>query len=275
MNNRLWIFILIWSIIYVVGCKEASTIQENTSLNQVSELRTDSIITNVDSLTDSIKIGVVPSYSFYNVALLVMDGTYNTEFIVPFNVFHHTKFRKGIKGMNVFTVSGEGRPICTFEGLEISVDYSILRDEIPPIDILVVPNAEIHATGDLDNRKLIDWVARTSVDALYTAAHGDGAFLLARAGILDSLISTTSPKSIDLYKRRFPNLKVAKGVYFVHDGKFITSQGGAKSLEAAMYLCDLIYGNDIARELADDLVMDWDLKQLKINKKCKIVPQTK
>ena len=39
----------------------------------------------------------------YNVAFLIMDGTYNTELTAPFDIFQHTIFREGIKAMNVFT----------------------------------------------------------------------------------------------------------------------------------------------------------------------------
>ena len=30
----------------------------------------------------------------YNVAFLIMDGTYNTELTAPFDIFQHTIFRK-------------------------------------------------------------------------------------------------------------------------------------------------------------------------------------
>lgn len=30
----------------------------------------------------------------YNVAFLIMDGTFNTELIAPFDIFQHTIFRK-------------------------------------------------------------------------------------------------------------------------------------------------------------------------------------
>lgn len=53
----------------------------------------------------------------YNVAFLIMDGTFNTEFTAPYDIFQHTKFRKNIKKMNTFTVANTLEPITTFEGL--------------------------------------------------------------------------------------------------------------------------------------------------------------
>ena len=44
-----------------------------------------------------------------------------------------------------------------------------------------------------------------------------------------------------------------------HDGKYITSAGGAKSFEAALYLAEYLYGKTIAESLAGGLVIDWDI----------------
>ncbi|NNK35451.1 MAG: glutamine amidotransferase, partial [Eudoraea sp.] len=46
------------------------------------------------------------------------------------------------------------------------------------------------------------------------------------------------------------------------DGKYITSAGGARSFEAALYLCEFLYGKEIARSLAKGLVIEWELEQL-------------
>jgi len=60
----------------------------------------------------------------------------------------------------------------------------------------------------------------------------------------------------------FPQLDIRKEVLFVHDGKYITSAGGAKSFEAALYLSVHLYGAEIARSLAKGLVIDWKLDEV-------------
>ena len=57
----------------------------------------------------------------------------------------------------------------------------------------------------------------------------------------------------------FPELDIIEDVLFVHDGKYITSAGGAKSFEAALYLCQHLYGEEVTRSLARGLVIEWDL----------------
>lgn len=216
--------------------------------------------------------GVVREYpalipNAYNVAFLIMDGIYNTELTAPFDIFHHTRFREGIQPMNVFTVAETLEPVKTFEGLRIMPDYSYQTDSLPPIDILVVPSAEHHLDTDLENTEMIAWVRQTGEKAQFVTSHCDGAFVLAMAGLLDEVASTTFPTDIPIYKQMFPHLEVVSDVLFVHDGKFITSAGGAKSFEAALYLSELLYGKEVAESLAGGLVIDWRLDSLSYMKR--------
>ncbi|MEO9481564.1 MAG: DJ-1/PfpI family protein [Maribacter dokdonensis] len=200
--------------------------------------------------------------SNYNVAFLIMNGTFNTEFTAPFDIFQHTKFREGIKAMNTFTVANTLEPITTFEGVRILPDFDYTKDDLPKIDILVVPSAEHSMDRDLKDEVMINFIKQIDKSALYMTSHCDGAFPLAKAGILDSVASTTFPSDIENYKAMFPNLDIKDNVLFVHDGKYITSAGGAKSFEAALYLCEILYGKDIAKSLAKGLVIDWKLEDV-------------
>ena len=195
----------------------------------------------------------------YNVAFLIIDGVFNTELTAPYDIYHHTIFRENIKAMNVFTVSNQSSPVTTFEGLNILPDYNFLIDSLPNIDILVVPSAEHNMDTDLENEALLSFVKRVSETAIYVTSHCDGVFVLAKSGILKGVASTTFPGDIEPYKKMFPELTIHDSVLFVHDGKFITSAGGAKSFEASLYLCELLYGKKVADELAKGLVIDWEL----------------
>lgn len=196
----------------------------------------------------------------YNVAFLIMDGVYNTELTAPFDIFQHTIFRDSIKAMNTFLVANTNDPITSFEGIRLLPDFNYLEDALPRIDILVVPSAEHHLDTDLEDTAMLDFVRQTDREAQFITSHCDGAFVLAKAGLLDDVVCTTFPSDIDLMREMFPELDVRKEVLFVHDGKYITSAGGAKSFEAALYLCELLYGPAVARRLAQGLVIDWDLE---------------
>ena len=188
-----------------------------------------------------------------------MDGVYNTELTAPYDIFQHTIFREGIKAMNVFTVANTDAPITTFEGMRIIPDFNYLKDDLPKIDILVVPSAEHHLDSDLEDQQMLNFVKNIDRNAMFVTSHCDGAFVLAEAGLLNNKVSTTFPSDIDTMRKRYPNLDIRKDVLFVHDGKYITSAGGAKSFEAALYLCEYLYGKDIAKSLSSGLVIDWNV----------------
>lgn len=198
----------------------------------------------------------------YNVAILIMNGVFNTELVAPYDVFQHTQYRENIKAMNVFTVANTRDLIKTFEGMYIKPDFDYTHDPLPNIDILVVPSAEHHLDSDLKDSIMISWVAEIGKKAMFVTSHCDGAFVLAQAGLLNGLASTTFPADIKKFKEMFPSHQVYDNVLFVHDKNVITSAGGARSFEAALYLVQLLYGKVVADKIAKGLVIDWDLNRI-------------
>ena len=188
------------------------------------------------------------------VGFLVVDGVYNSELMAPYDIFHHTVFHTD-PAMEVFTVSPDGGKVTSFEGLTIETHYGFA--DAPPIDVLVVPSAEGSMEADLRNETLIAWVREVGQQARFIVSLCDGAFILAKAGLLDDLVSTTFPGDVDRYETTFPHLDVRRGVSFVHDGKALTSQGGAKSYDVAMYLVAHLYGDEAAAGVGRGMVIAW------------------
>ena len=203
---------------------------------------------------------VTPPENTINVAFLIVDGVFNSELVAPMDILHHTVFHTD-PGMVVFTVAPGHEPITTFEGLRIMPDYA-LTDSLPKIDVLIVPSAEHSMDTDLDNEDLISFVENVGQQADYVVSLCDGAFVLAAAGLADNRESTTFPSDIGRYREMYPHLKVHENVSFVHDGKLITSAGGAKSYDPALYLVEMLYGKDVAIGIAEGLVIDWDATEI-------------
>jgi len=185
---------------------------------------------------------------------LVVDGVYNSELMAPYDVLQHSVFHTR-PGIEVFTVSPDGAEVRTFEGLRIRPDHGF--DDAPPIDVLVVPSAEGSLDRDLANERLVRWVGETGRRARFVVSLCDGAFVLAAAGLLEGRACTTFPGDQDAFAARFPGLDLRRGVSFVHDGPALTSQGGARSYDVALYLVDHLYGERVAHGVGRGLVIDW------------------
>lgn len=186
--------------------------------------------------------------------ILVINGVYSTELAAPFDVLHHTRFHTQ-PGMQVFTVSPDGKPVTTFEGLKITPDHSFAN--APQIDILVVPSTSGSMDADLQNQALLDWVRTTGGQARHVLSLCDGAFVLAKAGLLQGIPVTTFPDDYGRFSQMFPNLDLRINVSFVDAGKVITSQGGTRSYEAAMHLVDRLYGRQVAEGIGKGLLVPW------------------
>ena len=186
--------------------------------------------------------------------ILVVDGVYNTELAAPFDVLQHTRFHTQ-PGMEVFTVSPDGKPITTFEGLKLTPDYAFAN--APAVDVLVVPSASGSMDADLRNQALIDWVKKTAGQARNVLSLCDGAFVLAQAGLLQGIPATTFPDDYGRFSQQFPGVDLRINVSFVDAGKVITSQGGARSYEAAMHLVDRLYGRQVAEGIGKGLLVPW------------------
>lgn len=200
-------------------------------------------------------------YDGPNVGILVVNGVYNSELTAPMDIFEHTKYRDGIDPMNVFLIGNTTNAIVSSEGLVIYPDFSYYED-YPHIDILVVPSAEHSLDTDLGDEDMINFVKDVSEEAEYVTSHCDGAFVLAKAGLLDGIHCTTYPGDREEMQDRFSETIVHDSVLFVHDDKYITSAGGAKSFEAALYLVELLYGKENADEIAEGMVIDWNLNSV-------------
>jgi transcriptional regulator GlxA family with amidase domain len=194
------------------------------------------------------------------VGFLVVPGVYNSELMAPYDVLDHVRFRTK-DAPRVFTVAPRAGPLRTFEGLTLVPHHTFA--DAPPIDLLVVPSAEHSLDKDLEDAALIAWVRETGRKAKLILSLCDGAFVLARAGLLDGLEATTFPADQDRFAKMFPAVKLQRGVIFVHDGKAVTSVGGARSYDPAMYVVERLYGDDARAKIGEGLVLDWSRPAVK------------
>ena len=195
-----------------------------------------------------------------NAGFLCVSGVYNSELMAPYDVLQHSIFRDSTNHIRCFIVTPDGTPLVTFEGIRLTPDYSF--DNVPPIDILVIPSSETSITADLKNKKLMTWLRQAVDSASHVITVCDGAFPLAATGALDGRVATTFPGDRQRLAEMFPQVDVRSDVNLVVDGKFITSVGGGLSYEPAFYLVERIYSKEHAERTAQGLVWPWDLSKV-------------
>lgn len=191
---------------------------------------------------------------------VVIDGVYNSELVAPFDILQHSPYHSKDHYFETFVISPEGKPVKTAEGLVIQADYSF--SNVPALDVLVIPSTQTSMDKDLEDGPYADFI-RGQVDKVRVVMTlCDGAFALANTGRLNGKHATTYPGDQQRFADTFKKIEVHRDVWFVQDGKFITSVGGAKSYEPALFLAHQWFGEKVAKGLARGLVIDWDLDKI-------------
>ena len=198
----------------------------------------------------------LPADRALKAGFLLVEGVYNTELMAPWDVFQHTRYHSAPHpGIEVFTVAATGDPVTTAEGLKIIPDRTFAT--VGPLDILVVPSAQHSRDSDRQDEAMIAWVRQAGSEARFVLSLCWGAFILAEADLLDGHACTTFPEDLRTFVEAFPELDLRINVSFVHDGRVLTSQGGARSYDVAMYLVDLLFGTPVATGVGRGLLIDW------------------
>lgn len=181
------------------------------------------------------------------VGVLLFDHVEIIDFAGPWEVF-------GGAGYKVFTVAEKLDPVNTVYGQKIVADYTF--ENSPQADVLLVPGGGVG--GAVANAKLIKWVQDNAKTSTYVMSVCTGAFILAKADLLDGLTATTVRGGIDRLATGFPKTKVVYDKRYVDNGKIITTAGLSSGIDGAFYLVSKISGKGRAQQTALGLEYKWD-----------------
>jgi transcriptional regulator GlxA family with amidase domain len=151
----------------------------------------------------------------------------------------------------VAVVGPGGAPIPTGSGYALA-PAGALEDVRGPLDTLVVAGGSgaRHAPDEVVAR-----VAALAARARRVASVCTGAYVLAKAGLLDGRRATTHWQYCDDLQRRHPAVAVERDPIFVVDGPVRTSAGVTAGMDLALALVEEDLGPRVALEVARWLVL--------------------
>lgn len=122
-------------------------------------------------------------------------------------------------------------PIVLATGVTISVQDAV--EDVKDTKIVFVPNVLVSSPDELSrlDPAVLDWIRRMHQDGAHLYAACGGALVLAAAGLLDGLETTTHWAYAPLLRQTYPTVKVLEDRIIVHagPGHRITCAGGASS----------------------------------------------
>jgi transcriptional regulator GlxA family with amidase domain len=185
------------------------------------------------------------------VVLVAFDGVQPLDVVGPAEVFS-TAALLSPPGYTVEVVAPTAEPLRA-SSVNLAPDRSIASCR-GPIDTLMCAGG----TGVRDaarDERLIHWLRAAAKRSRRVASVCTGAFLLARAGLLDGRKATTHWSACAALARNYPEIEVEPDPIFVEDGTVYTSAGVTAGMDLALGLVDEDLGRDVALEVARWLVL--------------------
>ncbi|HEY8105552.1 MAG TPA: DJ-1/PfpI family protein [Gemmatimonadales bacterium] len=186
-----------------------------------------------------------PAAEAIPVAFLIGDHVNVIDLAGSWEVFQDVMVGAGHgEGFAPFTVAPSTAPVTGTAGLTFVPHYDLAH--APSARVVVVPAH--HAPAES-----LEWLKRASRSADLVMSVCTGAFVLARAGLLDGLTATTHHEFQDALARDFPRVKVERGVRYIEHDHVATAAGLTSGIDLALRVVERYYGGDQARATATHL----------------------
>jgi transcriptional regulator GlxA family with amidase domain len=187
-----------------------------------------------------------------NVALLLWNGAELLDFAGPGEVLSVAHGPEG-ESFRVYTVASTGEPVVSQGFVRVVPSYSI--EDCPPPDVIVLPGGGVR--GAIADAALMRWLEEQAPRTEVILSVCTGAFVLARAGLLDGREATTYYRAIEGLREAAPETLVREHVRYVDSGKVITSAGVSAGIDSSLHLVARLLGVEAARDVAQYMQYDW------------------
>lgn len=191
-----------------------------------------------------------------NVAIIVYEGVEILDFGGPTEVLASASGyanQTGEPGLNVYTVSKTTAPLKSQGVVTIVPEFSI--QNAPKPDILVVPGGNSGSVSK--DPAFLAWVKNAAENAEVTLTVCTGAFILGKAGLLESQEITTWYGALENLRTSFPKSTVEPGRRFIDNGRFITTAGVSAGIDGSLHLVARLFGRVVADQTARYMEYHW------------------
>lgn len=151
--------------------------------------------------------------------------------------------------------SWDKKPILTLNNVIIMPHCAI--QEVQHSDVYLVPCI----AGDIEktlaqNPGIVALLKKLNQSSNLIGSNSTGSFFLAEAGILDHKIATTHWGLADLFRQKYPKVKLKADQLITHDDNILCDGGGLAWFDMGLYLIELFCDHDTAVGSAKAFVID-------------------
>ncbi|QXE89235.1 GlxA family transcriptional regulator [Geomonas subterranea] len=190
------------------------------------------------------------------ITMVAYEGAEVIDVTGPLDVFalaNHIQCESGaaepLYRIEIAAKTGDGI-IVTSSGIRLLSDRA--WGDCSGIDTLLVPGGP---AAEQAPEELVDWVRQMAPVVRRVGSICTGAFILARAGLLDGRRATTHWSRAEQLRRRHPQIEVDEDAIHAKDGSVYTSAGITAGIDLALALVEEDHGKSLALDVARLMVL--------------------
>lgn len=146
--------------------------------------------------------------------------------------------------------------VQTSSGLTITAAQPFAQFMPSGLDMIFVPGFDLDQEVNVEEYSdFFLWLQQAAHNGVAVCSICTGAFLLAKAGLLNNRQCTTHWRYVDKLANDFPKLDVQKNILFTQDENIYTSAGIVTGIDLALFLIEKRHGAQLAADVAKDLVV--------------------
>lgn len=236
---RLWAagFTLAAVVLLLAGCSNGASQSAGQSAAPAESTHAAAAASPASSLP-------VPEGGALPVAFVLGPDAEVLDFAGPFEVFVGAWTPEGKTLFKPYVVAATMEPVRVGGGMRVVPDYTFAN--APQPKVIVIPAM----TDDLP-KEMLDWIRTASKGTDVTMSVCNGAFVLARTGLLDGLPAVAHHGGYFRFAGMFPNVQLKRGARYVESGNLASAGGISSGIDLALRVVERYVGRDIVHELVD------------------------
>ncbi|MEU0092885.1 helix-turn-helix domain-containing protein [Kribbella sp. NPDC006257] len=185
------------------------------------------------------------------IAVVLMEDVALFEFGVLSEVFGIDRTDDGVPAFDFKVCSVRpGEALSTSSHSAVIAPYGL--EELEDADLVALPATTWRHEYD---ERILDALRRAHERGAILLTVCSGAFVLAKAGLLDGRSCATHWRYAKLFREQYPLANLDADVLFVDDGDIITSAGTAAGIDACLHLVRRELGSAVATRIARRMVV--------------------
>lgn len=191
------------------------------------------------------------------IGIVIFDDVEELDFVGPYEVFCMINAVQALVEkpalVDVKLISQDGRDITGVNGMRVGAHASFA--DINALDVLVVPGG-MGTRPQLENKVMIDWIAKIGAGAEWVTSVCTGAFLLSKAGFSKNKRMASYWGAFEEFSKRGLEGTLVPEVRYVRDGNLVTSAGVSAGIDMSLWLTGQMFTPDLARTVQKGMQYD-------------------